>query len=289
MVYHIEYAHFRDIPEGLYLDMINDQTRLDASIKPAIKDLCKDRVVIDLGCGSGVLGLYALEHGAKFVYFVEQNPNMVKILKDVLPTLIDNSKFEIIHSYCQNLRKEHFKRGTPELCVSELIGTQLFDEGYYQCTAPLKRMFKDLIFVPDTFHLDIYQCDVDYNSPIWPQHEKHLVEHYKNMYSRIGWTHWFVGMDKEIDFLNPVKIGEIIYDANQGKFNNRVTKVIQPKEGVMINIRSFVYSNGIKEYGPLFGWYVYPYNKNLQVDIVAGNTVDNANVNLITKTQKKLK
>ncbi len=43
-------------------------------------DLPKDKVVADLFCGVGSLGLEALSRGAEFVTFVEQDPKVVTIL-----------------------------------------------------------------------------------------------------------------------------------------------------------------------------------------------------------------
>jgi len=43
-------------------------------------DLPKDKVVADLFCGVGSLGLEALSRGAEFVTFVEQDPKVVAVL-----------------------------------------------------------------------------------------------------------------------------------------------------------------------------------------------------------------
>ena len=42
----------------------------------------KGKTVADLGCGTGILGIGALLLGAKNVYFVEKDPEAVKVLKE---------------------------------------------------------------------------------------------------------------------------------------------------------------------------------------------------------------
>ena len=50
--------------------MLDDKVRLKA-YKEAIDKLCNGKVVLDLGCGTGILSLYALEAGAEKVYGID--------------------------------------------------------------------------------------------------------------------------------------------------------------------------------------------------------------------------
>jgi SAM-dependent methyltransferase len=283
-MYHADNSLYysKRVPEGMNLKMVDDQDRLNYGVKPVLRSMCSDKVVLDLGCGTGILGLHALENGAKFVYFVEQNDFMVEILRNTLHKIIDPSKFKIIHKYAQDLTESDFDNGIPEICVSELWGILLFDEGYYQCTAPIKKIFKDLVFIPEIFHLDVFECDVDFDSLPWPEHEKQLIEHYKYTYARIGWTRSLVG--KPVTFLNPKKIGEISYNANTGVFDNHITKEIYPTDGKMINLEGKVISGGIEEGGPKFGWYLYPSNKKVIIDIHIPK-IEDANVYFSAKEE----
>jgi len=58
--------------------MLDDKARLKA-YKEAINNLCKGKVVLDLGCGTGILSLYALEAGAEKVYGID-NANIENLL-----------------------------------------------------------------------------------------------------------------------------------------------------------------------------------------------------------------
>lgn len=289
-MYHVLHSANKVIPEGMYLRMVDDPERLNTAVKPALKNLCFDKVVIDLGCGTGILGLYALENGAKFVYFVEQDAYMIEIIEKVLPKIADPSKFKIIHKYAQDLEESDFDKGIPEICVSELWGILLFDEGYYHCTNPLKKMFKDLVFIPDIFHLDVFECDLNFGSLPWPENETHLVEHYKHLYASIGWSNHALGLPgtgRKCEFQNPKKIGEIHYNANTGVFNNNLSVVIHPKDGKMINFSGKMISDGIHQNGPEFGWYVFPSDEPVIINAFVRKDDEDANLYFTAEPYKK--
>lgn len=61
----------------------------------------EDKVVADLGAGTGVLGISALLLGAKKVYFLEKDPDAIKILKenlDLLENIETPTHYEIIQA-----------------------------------------------------------------------------------------------------------------------------------------------------------------------------------------------
>jgi type I protein arginine methyltransferase len=66
--YFNSYAHF-----GIHEDMISDVSRTSAyqqAIIKSSKDL-KDKIVLDIGAGSGILSMFAVKAGAKHVYALE--------------------------------------------------------------------------------------------------------------------------------------------------------------------------------------------------------------------------
>eukprot|EP00948_MAST-09A_sp_MAST-9A-sp1_P003041 g3041.t1 len=66
--YFDSYSHF-----GIHEEMLKDEVRT-LSYKRAILDnkhLFKDKIVLDVGCGTGILSMFAAEAGAKKVYAVE--------------------------------------------------------------------------------------------------------------------------------------------------------------------------------------------------------------------------
>ena len=69
--------------------MLNDKVRNEFYYN-ALKKSAKDKVVIDIGTGTGLLAAYALEHGAKFVYAVEGNRNSANMAQNVLGNALIN-------------------------------------------------------------------------------------------------------------------------------------------------------------------------------------------------------
>lgn len=199
------------IPEGMNLDMINQSDRLSVLLKPAIDLIEPNKIFIDLGCGTGILGLYALSKGAKFVYFVERDIQMFHILSNILPNKIDSSKFKLINSDIENLKLTDFDYGIPDVVVSEFYGPRLFDEGYVNYSKHIRTLFPKCFFIPETFSGKYYISDVDFTQPIWPK-DQEVLDHYKFMYKHKGFA-------KAIDFPpNELFVGEIKFNANTQEF-----------------------------------------------------------------------
>ena len=63
----------------LHRTMLEDTKRTDA-YRDFIQDhshLFKDKVVLDVGCGTGILSLFCADAGAKLVYGVDQSEDIV--------------------------------------------------------------------------------------------------------------------------------------------------------------------------------------------------------------------
>jgi len=56
----------------------------------------ENKIIADLGAGTGILGIGALLLGAKKVYFVEKDQEAVNILKENLNVIGLNNRFEIV-------------------------------------------------------------------------------------------------------------------------------------------------------------------------------------------------
>ena len=72
--------------------------RVKESLFGMIQDYIKDSTVLDLFAGSGNLGVEAISNGAKIAYFIDNNPEVIKVLnKNIANTYAtQNIKFDLI-------------------------------------------------------------------------------------------------------------------------------------------------------------------------------------------------
>ena len=78
--YYDSYAHY-----GIHEEMLKDEVRT-ATYQRAIlenRHLFKDKVVVDVGCGTGILSLFAAKAGAAKVYALECS-NIVEYTKKIV-------------------------------------------------------------------------------------------------------------------------------------------------------------------------------------------------------------
>lgn len=262
MTYYLEQSEWYQsiiVPEGMNLDMLNEPGRLDMLLKPGINMAEKDKIFVDLGCGTGLLGIHALEQGAKFVYFVEKNQQMAKIINEILPGKLDAGKFKIINKDVESLEISDFDHGDPEVVVSEFYGPRMFDEGYVNYTKHIKSMFPKCIFIPETFKGEFYIADINYSDPIWPK-DSNLIDYFKMMYRDKAFANWF-------PFENATHIGDIVFNADNQTFKNSVEFKFDSKEYKMVCGVMSAEHQGLKQYRVTIGWILNPtdYNKNFNI------------------------
>jgi len=79
---------------GYDLLMVNDKERNKFfSIDPAV---CKDAVVLDIGTGTGILSVSAVQAGAKKVYSFEKDPQNYSVAKQFIEHSGLANKIELI-------------------------------------------------------------------------------------------------------------------------------------------------------------------------------------------------
>lgn len=234
-------------PEGMNIGMVNDPTRIHMLTVELQKE-AKDKIVIDMGAGTGILGMYSLDFGAKFVYFVEADPHMNYILVNVLPKKLAPGTYKIINKDIESLTTDDFDCGTPDIAVSEFYGPRLFDEGYVNYSKHVRSLFSDIRFIPEIFKVEFYVSDVDLRAHMWPR-DKKLVDHYMFMYRKKGFTSRTVAPLSADDL-----IGNIVFNANTQSFNNEIT-VNHNVDKVQVITGKAIVEHGQSQYVfTSFGW-----------------------------------
>ena len=103
--------------------MLQDEARVEA-YRLALNLLSKDKVVIDVGAGTGILTLMAMDGGAKSVYALEYS-SIAKESEIAFSKRKDKSKMMVFNGLA-----EDFSLGTlrADLIVSEWMGYFLINE-----------------------------------------------------------------------------------------------------------------------------------------------------------------
>jgi histone-arginine methyltransferase CARM1 len=100
----------------------------------------KGKVVMDVGCGSGILSIFAAQAGAKKVFAVEAS-NMA----DSARILIEHNKLShiitVVKSKIEDITEDVISPHSVDVIVSEPLGTYLYNE----------RMLETYIIARDKF------------------------------------------------------------------------------------------------------------------------------------------
>ncbi|CAK1551492.1 unnamed protein product [Leptosia nina] len=120
--------------------MLEDEPRTSTYRKAILnnKEYFKDKVVMDVGCGTGILSIFCAQAGAKKVYAVEAS-NLANLAKEIIKENKYENIIEVIHSKVEDvLLPSNIK---VDAIVSEWMGFYLLHEG----------MLDSVVFARDKF------------------------------------------------------------------------------------------------------------------------------------------
>ncbi|CAD5113552.1 DgyrCDS2716 [Dimorphilus gyrociliatus] len=121
--YFDSYAHF-----GIHEEMLKDEIRT-ITYRTAMlqnKHLFKDKVVLDVGCGTGILSIFAAQAGAKKVIGIEYS-NVIESAQKIVDANKFQDKIILIKGKVEEVElPEEFKQ--VDIIVSEWMGYSLFYE-----------------------------------------------------------------------------------------------------------------------------------------------------------------
>ena len=142
-----------------YTCMIKDRLRNEFFYK-ALQKHASEKIVLDMGAGTGILSFYALSHGAKFVYVIEQSKEMSEIADKILSENFDRSRFKILNlNFWDGNLNEHINHKI-DVLVSETVGPGLFDQGMLYTWHHIKEFISsDFISIPDTLSINLWSWE----------------------------------------------------------------------------------------------------------------------------------
>lgn len=107
----------------IHEEMIADTVRTEA-FRKAIHEMVSRCVVVDVGAGTGILSIYAVEAGAKHVYAIEAS-NIVKVCRDRIQSRGFQHQIETMHARAEDVT---WLQHRADVIVSEWIGYFLLFE-----------------------------------------------------------------------------------------------------------------------------------------------------------------
>ena len=158
--------------EGFQVGLINTPHRIDVYLD-AYQDIgITDKVVCDLGAGSGLLGLEALRLGARKVYMVEINPRAHEYLTAIVDAHPDNDKITIIHKDICELKRSDFTEPVDVFVSETLSGLGCYNEGIIHYMNHVNNLFPKADLIPSGIETTLKFVDPIYTDKyFWPQYE----------------------------------------------------------------------------------------------------------------------
>lgn len=142
--------------------LINDKSR-NLFFKESLEKYSKDKIVLDMGSGTGILSFYALSSGAKFVYAIEFDKNSAMITNCLLSSHFDRDRFCVLNINFWDDDLSKYIRHKIDILVSETVGPGLFDQRMLRTWYTIKNYVSDdFISIPDKLSIDVHQWNGKY-------------------------------------------------------------------------------------------------------------------------------
>lgn len=106
--------------------MLNDKIR-NGAYRQALLASCSGRSVVDIGAGTGLLSLYALEAKARYIYACEANGSMAQVASRILMANHASNKIKLLPKLSTHLTKSDIPEKI-DILVTETFDCGLFGE-----------------------------------------------------------------------------------------------------------------------------------------------------------------
>ena len=190
--YYFDSYSYMDIHQEMLSDWIRTEAYRDSMLKN--QHLFKDKIVMDIGCGTGILSMFAAKSGAKHVYAVEM-ADVYKVAQEIVKKNGFGDKITILNGKVEEIELPVEK---VDIIVSESMGYLLLFEGMFDSVlwARDKYLAKNGMLFPDraTIHLAGLD-DLKFNS-------KKRQMYYNQFQCNLARMNEFVNLEPLVDTCN---------------------------------------------------------------------------------------
>lgn len=142
-----------------FIPMLNDNNR-NLFYEKMIKNHVKDKTVLEIGAGVGLLSIMAAEHGAKHVYACELNPLMYYLAKENIDNGPYKKQITLFYAHSDSLKLGVHIPKKVDIILSELISSDIFSEDMAPTLNNAKKLLKtNGIYLPTD--LDVFGCLIE--------------------------------------------------------------------------------------------------------------------------------
>jgi predicted RNA methylase len=137
-----------------HYDMLANQER-SQFYNELIKDNCRDKIVLEIGTGSGLLAALAIKHGAKKVICCEENPLLAFAAMQLFKRLGLEDRIQLISKKSNDIGTDDIP--AVDVILHELFASDPFGEEFIPTLSDARRFLKpEGIFLPEKIQI-IYQ------------------------------------------------------------------------------------------------------------------------------------
>jgi predicted RNA methylase len=134
-----------------HYDMLANQERSEY-YNALVRDHCRDKVVLEIGTGSGLIAALAIKHGAKKVICCEENPLLAMAAKQLFRRLGIEDRVTLISKNSNKIATDEIPQ--VDVVLHELFGSDPFDEHMVPTLTDARRFMKpDAIFLPEKIQI----------------------------------------------------------------------------------------------------------------------------------------
>ncbi len=172
-----------------HLSMLHDTDRMDSFRRAIDASVKPGDVVVDIGCGSGVLSFMACDAGASKVYAVEGGP-VIEVARELA---LDNGfadRIEFLRGWSTDVDIPE----PADVLISETIGNAGLDEGIvaWALDARARLLHPEAVLIPQRLRMWVAAVEsADDHSLVGDWRSTNLPYDYSAAYRRAAGTLWF--------------------------------------------------------------------------------------------------